>query len=317
VRTPPRVTIIGSYIVALVMDMDRLPIEGETVVGRDFHTTFGGKGSNAAVAAARLGADAWFLGKIGRDSFGSDFVAMLEREGVHREKVLHSKNLPTGVGIILFNSIGTNLIAIDPGANNQLTPSDLVENLDIIRTSSAIVSPLEIPLETALVGASLAKENGVKAILNPAPACDLRKTDLSAVFALTPNETEARVCLGLPSGDPVDDRDLARALLDLGPEHVMLTRGPQGVLWASRSGLQSIPALRVNPVDTVGAGDAFNAGLAVGLGEGQSILHSIALGVAAASLSTEKRETLASYPRRSSVEPRLPELLGRAAHESR
>lgn len=307
--SPPRVTIIGSYIVALVMDMDRLPIEGETVVGRDFHTTFGGKGSNAAVAAARLGADTWFLGKVGRDSFAAEFVAMLQRENVHREKVLYSETHPTGVGIILFNSIGTNLIAIDPGANNQLSPADLADHTDVIRASSVIVSPLEIPLDTALAGARLAHQHGVKPILNPAPACDLRKSDLSCVFALTPNETEARVCLGLPSDDPANDDELARALLDLGPENVMLTRGAQGVLWACRRGVRSIPALRVNPVDTVGAGDAFNAGLAVGLSEEQSTIHSIALGVAAASLSTEKRETLASYPHRPAVESRLPGLV--------
>lgn len=305
----PRVTIVGSYIVALVMDMDRLPIEGETVVGRDFHTTFGGKGSNAAVSAARLGAETYFLGKVGRDSFAADFVAMLEREGVHREKVLYSDNLPTGVGIILFNSIGTNLIAIDPGANGQLSPSDLTEHQDVIRDSSVIISPLEIPLDTALAGARLAKEHGVKAILNPAPACDLRKSDLSCVFALTPNETEARTCLGLPSDDPANDHELAAALLELGPENVLLTRGAQGVLWASCHGLQSIPALAVNPVDTVGAGDAFNAGLAVGLSEGRPLRHSIALGVTAASLSTEKRETLASYPYRPQVDKRVHEIL--------
>jgi ribokinase len=307
--TPPRVTIIGSYIVALVMDMERLPIEGETVVGRDFHTTFGGKGSNAAVAAARLGAESWFLGKVGRDSFASDFVVMLEREGVRREKVLYSEDLPTGVGIILFNSIGTNLIAIDPGANRQLSAADLEKHIDAIRDSSVIVSPLEIPLATAVAGARLAKEHGVKAILNPAPACDLRKTDLSCVFALTPNETEARVCLGLPSDDPTNDDELAAALLELGPENVMLTRGAQGAVWASRSGLRRIPALAVKAIDTVGAGDAFNAGLAVGLGEGQSVLQSIALGITAASLSTEKRETLASYPYRAEVEKRVGEIL--------
>jgi ribokinase len=309
VSKPPRVTTIGSYIVALVMDMDRLPIEGETVVGRNFHTTFGGKGSNAAVAAARLGADSWFLGKVGRDAFAADFVTMLEREGVHRERILYSEQLPTGVGIILFNPTGSNLIAIDPAANHQLSPADLVENLDVIRDSSVVVSPLEIPLETALAGARLAKEHGVKAILNPAPACDLRRSDLSAVFALTPNETEARVCLGLASDDPSDDAELARALLDLGPENIMLTRGAQGVLWASKSGLWPIPALPVHLVDAVGAGDAFNAGLAVGLGEGLSAHHAVILGVAAASLSTEKRETLASYPYRAAVNARLPELL--------
>jgi ribokinase len=306
--TPRRVTIIGSYIVALVMDMDRLPVEGETVVGRDFHTTFGGKGSNAAVAAARLGAKTYFLGKVGKDSYAADFLTMLDRENV-REKVLYSPNLPTGVGIILFNSIGTNLIAIDPGANNQLSPADLEAHIETIRESSVIVSPLEIPLDTALAGARLAKQHGVKAILNPAPACDLRKSDLSCVFALTPNETEARTCLGLPAADPAPDEELAPALLALGPEHVMLTRGAQGVLWASKTGLKKFPALKVNPIDTVGAGDAFNAGLAVGLSENESVPHSIALGITAASLSTEKRETLASYPYRPEVNERLPELL--------
>jgi len=310
VRTPRRrVTVIGSYIVALVMDMDRLPIEGETVVGRDFHTTFGGKGSNAAVSAARLGAETFFLGKVGHDSFAAEFISMLDREGIHREKVLYSPNLPTGVGIILFNSIGTNLIAIDPGANTQLSPSDLEEHIETIRDSSVIVSPLEIPLATAAAGARLAKEHGVKAILNPAPACNLRGTDLSCVFALTPNETEARTCLGLSAADSAPDEELATALLALGPEHVMLTRGAQGVLWASKNGIKKIPALKVNPIDTVGAGDAFNAGLAVGLSEGESVPHSIALGITTASLSTEKRETLASYPYRTQVDQRLPEIL--------
>ena len=307
--TRRRVTIIGSYIVALVMDMDRLPIEGETVVGRDFHTTFGGKGSNAAVSAARLGAETFFLGKVGRDSFAADFITMLDREGVHREKVLYSPNLPTGVGIILFNSIGTNLIAIDPGANTQLSPADLEAHIDTIRESSVIVSPLEIPLTTALAGARLAKQHGVKSILNPAPAGDLRKSDLSSVFALTPNETEARTCLGLPAADPTPDEELAAALLALGPEHVIITRGAQGVLWASRHGQKKIPALKVNPIDTVGAGDAFNAGLAVGLSENESVPHSIAIGITAASLSTEKRETLASYPYRPEVDKRLSEIL--------
>ncbi len=307
--TPRRVTVVGSYIVALVMDMDRLPIEGETVVGRDFHTTFGGKGSNAAVCAARLGAETYFVGKVGRDAFAAEFVAMLKREGVHREKVLYSEELPTGVGIILFNSIGTNLIAIDPGANGQLSPSDLVEHVETIRDSAVIVSPLEIPLETALAGAKLAKEHGVKAVLNPAPASDLRKADLSCVFALTPNETEARTCLGLAPAELARDAELATALLELGPENVMLTRGRQGVLWVSRSGLKRIPALAVKPIDTVGAGDAFNAGLAVGLSEGESVLEAIAMGVTTASLSTEKRETLASYPYRGEVDQRMNEVL--------
>jgi ribokinase len=306
---PGRVTVVGSYIVALVMDMDRLPVEGESVIGRNYHTTFGGKGSNAAVSAARLGADTYFLGKVGRDAFAAEFIAMLEREGVHRDKVLYSDDLPTGIGIILFNSKGTNLIAIDPGANGQLSPSDVSEHVQIIRDSAVIVSPLEITLDTALAGARLAKEHGVKAILNPAPASDLRSSDLSCLFAVTPNETESRTCLGLPASASAKEEELAMALLDLGPENVILTCGAQGVVWASRNGLKRVPALAVKPVDTVGAGDAFNAGLAVGLSEGQSMLQAIAMGVTTASLSTEERETLASYPYRTEVDRRIHEIL--------
>jgi ribokinase len=155
----------------------------------------------------------------------------------------------------------------------------------------------------------VAKEHDVKAILNPAPACDLRHSDLSCLFALTPNETESRTCLGLPASALAKEEDLAIALLDLGPENVILTCGAQGVVWASRNGLKRVPALAVNPVDTVGAGDAFNAGLAVGLSEGQSMLQAIAMGVTTASLSTEKRETLASYPCRAEVDRRIHEVL--------
>jgi ribokinase len=137
----------------------------------------------------------------------------------------------------------------------------------------------------------------------------MRGVDLSAVFAFTPNETEARTCLGLAPDDPAKDDELAAALLDLGPHHVILTRGGRGVLWASKQGLVEVPALKVTPVDTVGAGDAFCAGLAVGLGEGMGVAEAIAMGVTAASLSTLKRETLASYPSRAEVDERIGEVL--------
>jgi ribokinase len=301
----PRVTVVGSYIVALVMDTDRFPTEGETVTGKNFHTTFGGKGSNVAVCAARLGAESHFIGKLGRDSFGADFVAMLDREGVKSDGVLYSASLNTGVGFILLKPDGTNLIAIDAGANGDLNASDLLQRQEIIRDSQVIVSPLEIPLTTALAAAALAQANGVKAILNPAPAADLRGQDLKSIFALTPNETEARVCLGLSPRAEIDERDLALALLALGPEHVMLTRGRRGVLWASRNGVEMIPALNVKVVDTVGAGDAFNAGLAVALSEGREVIDAVRLGVVTASLSTEKRETIPSYPYRKEVDSRM------------
>src|SRR5690348_12022119 len=192
-----RVTIVGSYIVALVMDMERLPVEGETVTGRNFHTTHGGKGSNMAVAAARLGAEVHFLGKIGRDSHGQAFLALLQEEGVGARGVMTTDTSPTATGIIFFTDRGTNAIAIDRGANGELTPDDVARQRGLIGVNDIVISPLEISLATARAAAERASQQGGKAILNPAPAQDLRQEDLSAFFALTPNETEARVCLGL------------------------------------------------------------------------------------------------------------------------
>jgi len=304
-----RVTVVGSYIVALVMDTDRIPVEGETVMGRNYHTTHGGKGSNMAVCAARLGAHSAFMGKIGRDPFGEQFLDLLKRENVDRRGVLVSETLPTAVGFIIFSSAGTNSIVIDIAANGDFLPRDIAAHRALIESSDVVLSPLEIPLETALAAAAVARAAGKKAILNPAPAVDLRGHDLSPVFALTPNETEGRVCLGLSPEDPIEDEPLARALLRLGPENVILTLGANGVLWLGRDGIRRIPALKVKVVDTVGAGDAFNAGLAVGLAEKRPMAEAVALGVTAASLSTQKRETIDSYPHRVEVDGRLAEIL--------
>ena len=302
-----RVVVVGSYIVALVMDMDRLPVEGETVMGRNFHTTHGGKGSNMAVAAARLGAETHFVGKIGRDAHGQAFQDLLRDEHVGADGVLICDTSPTATGIILFSAKGTNAIVIDKGANGELSPSDITAHF--IHPGDIVISPLEISLEAARAAADLVTRQGGKAILNPAPAQDLRRQDLSAFFAVTPNESEARVCLGLEPNDPIADEILAERLLELGAPHVIITLGEQGALWACNAGKRRIPALKVNAIDVVGAGDAFNAGLAVGLAEDRPLIEAIALGIAAASLSTERRETIASYPRRADVDRRVKDVL--------
>jgi ribokinase len=296
------VTVVGSYIVALVMDVDRIPLEGETLIGSNFHTTHGSKGSNMAVCASRLGASTRFLGKIGRDGFGDKFLELLDEESVDKSSVLISETLPTAVGFIVFSKKGSNVIVIDTAANGSLSPSEIHSSRKTVTSSAVSLSPLEIPLETALAAATLAKAAGRKFILNPAPAIDLRHVDLSSIFALTPNEREGRICLGLRADDPIPDYEVAHKLFELGIENVMLTRGEKGVLWASAAGLQVIPALPVQVVDTVGAGDAFNAGLAVGLSEGMGTLEAIALGVTAASLSAQRRETIASYALREEVD---------------
>jgi ribokinase len=264
-----------------------------------------------ACCAARLGARSTFLGKVGQDAFGDGFRELLRRENVSTDAVLCSDRLPTAVGFIICSSRGSNIIVIDVGANGDFTPADVLSHREVIEASDVILSPLEIPLETALAAAAVAQAKGVRAILNPAPAQDLRGVDLRAFCALTPNETEARVCLGLDPGEPAEPEDLARALLSLGVRNVVITLGAKGALWVSRHGARHFPALEVAVVDTVGAGDAFNAGLAAGLSEDVPFQEAICLGIAAASLSTEKRETIDSYPCRAEVDARIHEIRDR------
>ena len=244
-----KITVVGSYIVALVMDTDRIPIEGETVIGHNYHVTHGGKGSNMSAAAARLGAESSFVGKIGHDHFGEGFLELLKKEGVDGGGVLYSEKFSTAVGIIISSSKGSNIIVIDPGACGDFLPTDVRQNRRFIEASDVILSPLEIPLETALEGACIASAAGVKAILNPAPATNLRNCDLQCLYALTPNENEARVCLGLEPDDSISDKDAAEQLFDLGIENVIITLGEKGVLWKSSNGLIEVPALEVEVLD--------------------------------------------------------------------
>ena len=305
------VTVVGSYIVALVMDVDRLPLEGEP--SSDGITTPRTAARDPTWRPAR--GSGWtrpFSARLGETPSATSFsdCSTRRREAPRR---LCSDALPTAVGFIVFSARGTNLIVIDMGANSDFLPVDIQTHAEEIRRAEVSLSPLEIPLETAMAAARVAKAVGRKFILNPAPAADLRGHDLSCVFALTPNERESRVCLGLRPDDPISDHEAAQSLLALGVEHVMLTRGEKGVLWASHAGVQSVPALPVQVVDSVGAGDAFNAGLAVGLSESRPVLEAIALGVTAASLSTQHRETIESYYRRAEVNAHLPKVL-QAAH---
>lgn len=297
-----RVAVIGSYIVAMVIDAKRIPVAGETLAGRNYRRTHGGKGSNMACCSARLGSESAFVGKVGRDAFARDFLELLTAEGVDAAGVIYSDRLPTAIGIIISSADGSNIIVVDPGACGDLTPFDVRNRRDLIESASVVLSPLEIPLDAALAGAEIAASRGIPAILNPAPACDLRSSDLSSIYVLTPNEHEARVCLGIAPDAAADFEALGHALLSLGPRNVVITMGAEGAMWISRGGARHIPAMPVAAVDTVGAGDAFNAGLAVALGEGASMEDALVMGTTAASLSTRTRETIASYPMRAEVD---------------
>jgi ribokinase len=274
-----RVAIVGSYGVGLTVELDRVPDAGETVVGRSFRRDHGGKGSNQAVGAARLGAEVDFLTAIGDDAFGHEAIALWDTEGVRAEAVL-APPAATMTAPIFVEPSGQNRIVIVPGALERLTRAHVDAFAERIARADVCLVQLEIPLDTALYALEVARRAGVRTILNPAPA----PTGPIApkVDYVTPNETEAAAVQG------------ARAT-------VVLTLGEDG---AELDGVR-VPAFRASVVDTTGAGDAFNAAFAVALAEGQPDLDAVRWGCAAGAHMVEHAGVVPGLPTRAELEERL------------
>jgi ribokinase len=295
----PRIVVVGSYAVGLVMRTTRIPLRGETVLGHDFQRMDGGKGSNQAIACARLGAHTTFLAAVGDDATGDAAIGLLLSEGVDTSYLHRMADTPTGVGFIIVDDNGENAIAVDLGANRLLTPDHIDLAEEAIAQADVLLAQLEIPPATALYAMQVARRYGVRTILNPAPAQPLSKKDLSAVDLLTPNGAEARTLTGSSSADP---EALASILRDSGVATVVLTMGEHGAWIGSVQDGRAVPAFPVTAVDTTGAGDAFNAALAVALAEGSSIQSAVVYACAAGAYCVQSLGTVPSYADRAQLD---------------
>lgn len=301
----PRVTVLGSYAKAIVITANRIPLAGETLVGHDYRQEFGGKGSDMAVQAARLGADVAFVGVVGDDDLGREFLALMAAEGVDTTATRVTAERTTGVGLIIKDEQGRNVIVVDLAANELFAPDDVAVAAERVTGAHVVLAQLEIPLDTALHGLGVAHDAGAMTVLNPAPAVRLEGRRLDMVDVLTPNQTEARVLVGRDPDAAIDNAVIAEELRALGARHVVITRGEEGVDVFTPEGAASVPAHAVDVVDSNGAGDAFSAALAVGLAEGRSLQDSVRLANAAAALCCEAWETVPSYRDRAAVEALL------------
>lgn len=298
-----RIIVIGSYLVALVMDTERIPLQGETLLARNFRQTHGGKGSNQAVQAARLGAPTSFIGFVGNDSYGRGFTALCKEENIDVSKIKTSAKLPTGAGFIICSANGQNIITIDIGANLDLNSNAIDQLTTDIHPGDMVLIQLEIPLDAALHAAKAAKNSGATVILNPAPAANLANHDLSFIDFITPNETEARICGGCDLKGSISDEEAAQKLYGLGCKNVIVTQGDQGCLILNEKGFSTEPAFSFPEIiDSTGAGDAFNAALAVALLEGKSLSDACKFSNAAAGLACTKADTIPSYHFRNEVD---------------
>lgn len=302
-HTRPRLTVVGSFAVGLTLRAPRFPVAGETLIGSDFDMGPGGKGSNQAVGAARLGADSHLVAVIGTDLFGDMAARLYAAEGVGTAHLRRTGERNTGVGFITLNAEGQNQIVLDMGANHLLTPADVDAAESLIASSQAVLSVLEIAPATATRAMQLARQHGVLSILNPAPAQALDDALLQAVDVLTPNESELRILNGLAPDDPTDTLALARRLQARGARHIVVTLGENGALIIPAEGTpQHVTGQPVNVVDTTGAGDAFTSALGVALAEGESLSRAVRFATCAGALACTKLGVMPALPARHEVE---------------
>jgi ribokinase len=291
----PKVIVIGSANTDFVVQVDELPTPGETVLGGKFLTAHGGKGANQAVAAARLGAEVFFVARLGQDSLGREAADAYRREGIHTEALVWDREAPSGVALILVNKQGENMIAVAPGANGHLLPEDIRAAEEAIRTADCVLLQLEIPMETVFAAVELAQRHSKRVILNPAPAAPLSADLLKLVDVLTPNETEAKAIAGAGAED---EPETIAALLSkkTGIGTIVMTMGSKGAFILEDQQPSWIPAFPITAIDTTAAGDAFNGALAVALARGDSIVDAARFGSAAGALSVSRPGAQPSLP---------------------
>jgi ribokinase len=298
----PEVTVVGSFAVGLTIRAPKLPIFGETMLGTDFDMGPGGKGSNQAVATARLGASSALLAVIGTDKLASIATDLYKAEGVDAALVSMRTERATGVGFIILNDKGENFVVLDMGANELMNAATVDAGEERIKASDVVMAVLEIPTEAAARAMELGRRHGARTILNPAPARALPDSIFSHVDYLTPNESELRILLDLPADDPRSSRELAGELRRRGVRNVVVTLGRTGALVLTDELDVMVPAISVDVVDTTGAGDAFNSGFAVALAEGRDIVDAVRFGVVCGGLACTRLGVIPGLPHREQAD---------------
>ena len=301
----PRIVVVGSSNTDFVVQVPHLPAVGQTVTDGRFSQVFGGKGANQAVAAARCGGAVTFVACVGDDAFGRQMRANFEVDGIDTSHLVVSPDQPSGAAAILFDAQGRNCIAVAPGANFALTPAHVDAAAGAIRAAAGVVLQMEVPAEASRRALQLAADAGVPVLLNYAPA-DAAVLELSsAVATLVVNENEAAELLGVPAVPGVSAETAARAAADLaarGPGMVVVTLGGAGCVAHGGGRTWTLPAPKVDVVDTTAAGDTFCGALAVALAEGREVEDALRFATCAGSLATTKSGAQPSIPVRAAVD---------------
>jgi ribokinase len=288
------VVVFGSINMDLVVRTPDLPRPGQTLTGRTFSTVPGGKGANQAVACARLGVPTRMVGRVGSDIYGQALQHSLQEYGVDADAVMTTSDTPSGVALITVDDSAENTIIVVPGANGTIDDRDVERLVGCLADVRVIMLQLEIPLDTVVKAAKLARERGITVMLDPAPTRPLPPELYRLIDIITPNETEAEALVGFQVDDEGSAARAAGVLAERGVRQVIIKMGSKGAFAQDRLR----PAYRVQAVDTVAAGDAFNGGVAAALSEGLPFEEAVSWGLATAALSVTKAGAQPSMPTR-------------------
>jgi len=299
----PRIAVIGSNMVDLVTYVHRMPVRGETLEAPSFEMGHGGKGANQAVAAARLGAEVVMVTCVGDDSFADNTIKNLGDLGVDTRHIRRVAGKSSGVAPIMVEPGGENSILIVKGANADLSAADIENAAETLKTCDLILLQLEVPLETVYAAIAFGKRHGVRTVLNPAPATpELNIETVRDVSYFIPNETELAILTGMPVGTGAEIEAAAKSLLAKGVEAVVVTLGGRGALLATGAGVKQIPPVKVTPVDTTGAGDAFVGSFACFHAAGMDLEAALVRAARYAADSVTRRGTQKAYATRADFE---------------
>jgi ribokinase len=297
------IVILGVFVADTAYRANRAPRMGETIIGNSFKLGPGGKGSNQAVAAGRLGGNVSFITKLGEDEFGNMALATWKEAGV-KPAITRVKDSYTGAAYIFIEeSTGNNAIIIAPGAAGTISIADIEAQKPLIQAAGVFVTQLEQPLDAATHALSIARAAGVTTILNPAPAQPLGEGVFLLCDYVTPNETETEELTGSKVDTPDSARKAAGLLLKKGVKTAIITLGEAGALYHTAGRSELVPSFKVGPVvETTGAGDAFNGGFAVALSRGMDPVEAVRFGCAVAGISVTRPGTAPSMPTLPEVE---------------
>ncbi len=283
------ISVLGIFVADISFSGPKIPSVGETILGNKYKVGPGGKGCNQAIAIARLGGKVNFISKIGKDFYGELALNTLKKNNINIENIIQDEKLQTGVaGILVDKNSGKNAINVIVGAPSSLTINEIDKQINLIRNSKIFLTQLEVPKEITLHCLKIAKDNNCITILNPAPASEIAKEFFSKIDYFTPNETEAEFYTGIKITNEKEAKQAAEKLLNLGIKKVIITLGEKGLFYTDGKEEIYLKANLVKAIDTTGAGDAFNGGLAYGLSKENPIRECLELANKVAGISTTK-----------------------------